>query len=50
MPKQCKCRIYGKHAEPGAMTVRMKDGKAYCVRCEGYIDYEKGNYKVEDWE
>ena len=40
---QCKCRDYGKNAEEGAMTVKMKDGKAFCPRCGGHIDYEKGN-------
>lgn len=44
--KQCKCRIYGKDSpDGGAMTVRMKDGKAYCPRCGEHINYEKGNYE-----
>ncbi len=44
---KCTCRIYGKDADEGAMTVRVKDGKHYCPRCEGEL-VEEGNYVIKD--
>ncbi len=44
---KCTCRIYGKDADEGAMTVRVKDGKHYCPRCEGEL-VEEGNYVIKE--
>jgi len=43
--QQCKCRT-----KEGAMTVKVKDGKHYCPRCGGRIDYEKGNTILDNQE
>jgi len=46
--ERCKCRIYGANCKAeGAMTIRISGGDAFCPRSGGWMDSEKGNYKVE---